>query len=96
MSQGAKTVDSLNPTKASIQAFLKELWQNRQQVVLTINGQQELLVQDAGSYSLLLELVERLETIDGVKRSMEAFERGEGRPAREALEGLGQKYGISS
>jgi hypothetical protein len=96
MSQGAKTIDHLNPTKPSIQASLKELWQKRQQVVLTINGQHELLVQDAASYALLLEFVERLETIDSVKRSMEVFERGEGRPAREALEGLGQKYGISS
>ncbi len=96
MSQAARTVDSLNSSKVSTLAFLEGLWQNRQQVMLTINGQKELLVQDARSYRLLLELVERLETIDGVRKSMEAFERGEGRPAREALEELRQKYGLSS
>jgi hypothetical protein len=88
MSHVPRTVDSLNRTKASTLGFLEESWQNRQRLVLSINGEKKLLVQAAGSYRLLLELVERLETIDGVKHSMEAFERGEGRPAREALEEL--------
>ena len=34
------------------------------------------------------------ETIAAVKESMAAFERGEGRPAREALEELRAKYAI--
>jgi hypothetical protein len=33
-------------------------------------------------------------TVAAVKESMAAFERGEGRPAREALEPLRQKYHI--
>jgi PHD/YefM family antitoxin component YafN of YafNO toxin-antitoxin module len=96
MSHVIKPSNSPNTTKASMLAFLEELRQNRQPVLLTINGQKELLVQDAGSYQLLLELVERLETIDGVKKSMEAFERGEGQSARGALEELRQKHDIAS
>ena len=96
MSQAPRTIDSPNNIKPSTMGFLEELWKDRQRVVLTLNGQKELLVEDAGSYRLLLELVERLETIAGVKKSMEAFERGEGRLAREALEELRQKYGLSS
>jgi hypothetical protein len=95
MSHAPRIIDSLNRSKASTVAFLEELWQDQQRLVLTFNGERQLLVQDAGSYRLLLELVERLETIDGVKHSMEAFESGESRPAREALEEFRQKYGLS-
>jgi hypothetical protein len=96
MSQTIRSIDSLNISKASTIALLEQLRQNGQPVVLTINGQKDLQVQDSGSYRLLLELIERLETIAGVNKSMEAFEGGEGRPAREALEELRQKHGISS
>jgi hypothetical protein len=87
---------SLNSSQASTVALLEELRQNGQPVVLTINGQKEIQILDAGSYRLLLDLIERLETIEGVSKSMEAFEGGQGRPAREALEELRQKHGISS
>jgi hypothetical protein len=96
MSQIVRIVDPPHSSEASTKSFLEQLQQNGQTVVLTINGQKELQVQDPGSYRLLLELVERLETIEGVRKSKEAFERGEGRPAREALEELRRKHGIRS
>jgi hypothetical protein len=96
MSLSTKNVDSTNPTQVSALVLLEQLRHSQQPVVLTINGQKELLVEDSGSYQLLLKLVERLETIDGVKKSMEAFERGEGQPAQEALKQLCQKHGIPS
>jgi hypothetical protein len=49
-------------------------------LVLTINGKAELVVQDAKSYQRLLDLAERLETIQAVKESLASVERGEGRP----------------
>ncbi len=36
------------------------------------------------------------ETVQAIREGIESFRRGEGRPAREALEELGRKYGISS
>jgi hypothetical protein len=59
-----------------------------------INGEKELVIQDADSYQLLLQLVDRLETIEGVKKSIESFQRREGRPAPEALDELGRKLGV--
>jgi hypothetical protein len=37
---------------------------------------------------------ERAEAIEAISKGMESFERGEGRPAREALEELRKKLGI--
>lgn len=59
---------------------------------IVINGQIELTIDDDGSFQELLTLVDRLETIEGIKRGLESFERGEGRPAREALEELRRKH----
>lgn len=39
---------------------------------------------------------ERAAAVAAIREGMESFRRGEGRPAREALEELRQKHGISS
>jgi PHD/YefM family antitoxin component YafN of YafNO toxin-antitoxin module len=54
-------------------------------IVLTINGRAELVVQDAGSYQKLLELVDRLEAIAGVRKGLEESKRGEGQPIEDAV-----------
>ncbi len=40
-------------------------------IVLTINGKAELVVQDAASYQQLLNTIEELETIIGIKKGLE-------------------------
>jgi prevent-host-death family protein len=87
-------IDSLTNFKRNTTDFLKRLRKTGQPVVLTVNGKAELVVQDAASYQKLLEVVDRLEAIEGIKRSMASFERGEGRPVWEALEELRQKHHI--
>jgi len=63
-------------------------------IVLTVDGTAAFVVQDAASYRRLRELAEQSETVAAVKESMAAFDRGEGRPAREALEELRAKHNI--
>jgi hypothetical protein len=48
------------------------------------------VVEDANSYQKLLELVERLATIGAVREGLASADRGEGRPAEEFSEELGQ------
>lgn len=56
--------------------------------MLTINGKAELLVQDAKSYQRLLDLADRLETIQAVKEGFASADRGEGRPFDAAFDEL--------
>ena len=56
--------------------------------VLTVNGKAEIVVQDAKSYQRLLDLAERLETIEAVKEGLASVERGEGRPMDEVFDAL--------
>jgi PHD/YefM family antitoxin component YafN of YafNO toxin-antitoxin module len=63
--------------------------------VLTVNGRAELVVQDAESYQLILERLERAETLAAVTRGMEQLERGEGISLDEAENRLRKKHGFS-
>jgi hypothetical protein len=42
----------------------------------------------------MLDKLERSETVAAIRQAAEEFERGEGQPARKALEKLRKKHGI--
>jgi PHD/YefM family antitoxin component YafN of YafNO toxin-antitoxin module len=67
----------------------------RRPVVLTVNGKAELVVQDAESYQLVLDRLERLEVVEAIRLGIAAAEEGRVTPARQALAGLQEKLGIS-
>lgn len=90
-----REIHSLSDFQRNTKSYVERLKETKSPVVLTVNGKAELVVQDAASYQELLDRVERAETVAAVRQAMEEFERGEGRPAREALEELRAKYGLS-
>ena len=65
---------------------MEQLRETGQPIVLTVNGKAELVVQDVESYQKLLELVERLETIEAVKMALEEMKVGKGEPAHEVFQ----------
>ena len=52
-------------------------------------------MQDAESYQLIIERLERAETLAAIARGMEQFERGEGISLDEAENRLRKKHGFS-
>src|SRR5438105_6020474 len=83
-----RDIRPLTDFKRNTAEFLTHLKETGQPVVLTINGKAELVVQDARSYQKLLDLAERLETIQAVKEGLASIDRGEGRPMDEAFDEL--------
>ena len=88
-------IQSLTDFKRNTAKYLKKMKKNKGPVVLTVNGRAEIVVQDAKAYQEMLERVERAETVAALKQGIDEFKRGEGRPARKALEELRRKHGIS-
>ena len=84
----SRDIHPLTDFKRNTAEFLSQLKTTGQPVVLTINGKAELVVQDARSYQRLLELAERLETIEAVREGLTSMKRGEGRPAEVVFDEL--------
>jgi prevent-host-death family protein len=90
-----REVRSVTEFQRNIKDYVGRLKENKTPLVLTVNGRAELVVQDAESYQLLLERLERAETLASIRRGMEQFDRGEGIPLDQAEERLRKKHGFS-
>ncbi len=84
----SQDIHSLTEFKRNTTEFLARLKETGQPMVLTINGKAEIVVQDARSYQRLLDLAERLETIQAVKEGLASMEHGEGRPMEVVFDAL--------
>ena len=74
-------IDSLSNFKRNTADYLKQLKKSGRPVVLTVNGKAELIVQDAASYQRLLEITEKLDTIEALKPAIKEMKAGKGEPA---------------
>ena len=83
-------IQSLTDFKRNTVKYLKKIKKSKKPLVLTVNGKAEIVVQDAEAYQVILDCIERVEAVEAIRKGMESFERGEGRPTREALEELRQ------
>ena len=80
-----RDIQPLTDFKRNTTELLRQMKESGQPIVLTINGRAELVVQDAGSYQRLLELVDRLEAIAGIRRGLDESRRGEGQTIEDAV-----------
>ncbi len=88
-------IQSLSSFKQNTVTFLQQLKKTGDPIVLTINGKAELLVQDAQSYQKLLELVERLDAIAGIREGMQEIAEGKGVSLEQVKAAAGKKRGVS-
>jgi prevent-host-death family protein len=84
----SRDIHPLTDFKRKTPEFLRQLKATGHPLVLTVNGKAELVVQDAKSYQRLLDLAERLETIQAVKEGLASADRGEGRSMDDAFDEL--------
>ena len=64
--------------------FVRELKDSGQPVVVDIHGQ-EVIVQDAAAYNLLLDELDRAEAIAGIRRGLEDMYAGRTKPLDQAF-----------
>ena len=87
----SRDIHSLTDFKRNTTEFVQRLKQTKHPLVLTVNGKAELVVQDAESYQKLLDAVELLETLKGIKLGLEQMERGKGQKAEDFFNQLFDK-----
>lgn len=74
--------------------YLEDLIENEQPIVLKINGQAEIQLADLGSKQRLLELVDRLETIEKVQQALESARQGKVTSLDAFIAAKKEKYGL--
>ena len=90
-----REVRSVTEFQRNIKDYVGRLKENKTPLVLTVNWRAELVVQDAESYQLMLERLERAETVSAIRRGIEQADRKEGIPLEEAENRLRMKHGFS-
>ena len=85
---------SLTDFQRHAKEHIERLKQTGRPAVLTVNGKAEVIVQDAALYQKILELIDRIEALEGIRQGLESMHRGEGRPAAEVFQHLRQKHHI--
>jgi PHD/YefM family antitoxin component YafN of YafNO toxin-antitoxin module len=85
-------IHSLTHFQRNTKEHLERLKTTGRPEVLTVNGKAALVVQDAGSYQKLLEALERVEALEGIRRGLKSMKRGEGRPLKDVLRKLRRKH----
>ena len=90
----SKDIHSLSEFKRNTGEFLEQMRGSGHPVVLTINGRAELVVQDALSYQRLLDRVDELEALEGIKRGLGDVEAGRVTPLRRFEREFRKKRGL--
>lgn len=71
--------------------ILNGLKKSGQPEVLTVNGQAEVVVQDAAAYQAL---VDKMEAIESIRKGLESMARGEGRGVEAFFDEFERKHAI--
>jgi PHD/YefM family antitoxin component YafN of YafNO toxin-antitoxin module len=91
----SKDIRSLSDFKRSTGDFLNQMRGSGHPLVLTINGKPEMVVQDAVAYQKLLDRLDELEALQGIKRGLTDVEAGRVTPLREFEKAFRKKHGLS-
>jgi prevent-host-death family protein len=79
----ARDIMSLSTFKRDSNKVMRQMKKTKEPVVLTINGKAAVVVQDAEGYQNLLDLKERSETIEVLRRRLASLSGKKGRTADE-------------
>lgn len=87
-------IHSLSEFQRHAKDFVAKMKQTRRPVVLTVNGQAELVVQDAASYQKMLDRLQEAEAVAAVQQGIADFAEGRSEDASSAFDNLRRKHGI--
>ncbi len=91
----AKDIHSLSEFKRNTPDLLKQMRESGHPVVLTINGKAEIVVQDAASYQKLLDQLDELQALEGIKRGLADVRAGRVTSVEDFEKDFRKRHGIS-
>ena len=95
MAVDVSNIHSLSDFQRNTRDHIRKLKKSGDPVVLTVNGEAEVVVQSAGAYQKLIDNLELLESLQGINRGLEQVKRGQVKPMREFLRAFAKEHGIA-
>ena len=83
------------PSACPMTIYIQKLHEKGQPIRLQLNGQKDLEIDDEGSYQKLLELVERIETVKGLREALADVDSGRTLSLEQMKERVRRHHGIS-
>ncbi len=87
----SEDIESLSSFKRSTVDLVERMRQTGRPIVLTINGKAELVVQHVESYQRLLDLADRMETLEAIEAGLKDVDAGRVVPAGQVLKKLAKQ-----
>lgn len=87
-------IHSLTDFKRNTTQFVKQMKDTGHPLVLTVNGKAEIVVLDTVSYQKLLEDIDRVEAIEGIRRGLEDVKHGRTKAAEQVFDEMRRKHKI--
>jgi prevent-host-death family protein len=92
----SEDIRSLTEFKRNTAEFMGQLEATGRPLVLTVNGEAKIVVQDAAAYQRLLEQIDRLEAIEGIRKGLESMKEGRGISFEQFKREMEKKYNLPS
>ena len=90
----ANDIRSLSDFKRNSREFLEQMRETGNPVVPTINGKAEVVVQDAASYQKLLNYIDQMEALEGIKEGLADVEAGRVTPLEKFEKDFRKRHAI--
>lgn len=88
-------IHSLSDFQRNAKQHIVRMKKKRRPLVLTINGKAEMVAVDVKSFQEMLEIIDRVEAVEGIRLGLESKKRGEGKTLEQFDKEMRRKYKIS-
>jgi PHD/YefM family antitoxin component YafN of YafNO toxin-antitoxin module len=88
-------IHSLSDFQRNAKQHIVRMKKKRRPLVLTINGKAEMVAVDVKSFQEMLEIIDRVEAVEGIRLSLESKQRGEGKTLERFDKEMRKKYKMS-
>ena len=88
-------IHSLSDFQRNAKQHIVRMKKKRRPLVLTINGKAEMVAVDVKSFQEMLEIIDRVEAVEGIRQGLESKKRGEGKTIEQFDKEMRKKYKIS-
>jgi PHD/YefM family antitoxin component YafN of YafNO toxin-antitoxin module len=88
-------IHSLSDFQRNAKQHIVRMKKKRRPLVLTINGKAEMVAVDVKSFQEMLEIIDRVEAVEGIRQGLESKKRGEGKTLEQFDREMRKKYKIS-